>query len=153
SLSTKKALYLAKTEDLHFEKVGWDQGNIREVIVRLARGPFVTIECMSGRDVPTPSQPSILLCLLRLDNPHLSRWSVRRRTGPGLSRFRALVLLHPTHRSKQALGLRRLDQRRSHQTPEQGQAPSWAAWCLAKTRSLSTASPVEAADGLPTSLE
>ncbi|CRK30138.1 hypothetical protein BN1708_018450 [Verticillium longisporum] len=65
SLSTKKALYLAKTEDLHFEKVGWDQGNIREVIVRLARGPFVTIECMSGRDVPTPSQPSILLCLLR----------------------------------------------------------------------------------------
>ncbi|KAG7150416.1 hypothetical protein HYQ46_000633 [Verticillium longisporum] len=88
-----------------------------------------------------------------VDNPHLSRWSVRRRTGPGLSRFRALVLLHPTHRSKQALGLRRLDQRRSHQTPEQGQAPSWAAWCLAKTRSLSTASPVEAADGLPTSLE
>ncbi|KAH6694606.1 hypothetical protein EV126DRAFT_79639 [Verticillium dahliae] len=54
-----------------------------------------------------------------VDNPHLSRWSVRRRTGPGLSRFRALVLLHPTHLSKQiptkqALGLRRRDQRRSH---------------------------------------
>ncbi|EEY22660.1 predicted protein [Verticillium alfalfae VaMs.102] len=57
---------LAKTgDDLLFEKVGWDQNGICEVIVRLARGLFVTIDCMSGRDVPTPSQPSILLCLSR----------------------------------------------------------------------------------------
>ncbi|RNJ56945.1 hypothetical protein D7B24_006591 [Verticillium nonalfalfae] len=68
---TVKPLDLAKTgDDLHFEKVGWDQDGICEVIVRLARGLFVTIECMSGRDVPTPSQPSILLCLLsRLHTP------------------------------------------------------------------------------------